>query len=40
MLCGTNMDGIVRGPKLIGISAVDGDVGASVIEDSIEPERE
>ena len=40
MLCGTNMDGIFRGSKLIGISAVDGDVGASVIEDSIEPERE
>ena len=40
MLCGTNMDRILGGSKLICISAIDGDVGASVVEDSFEPERE
>ena len=40
MLGGTNMDWILVGSKLIRISAIDGDVGAGVVEDSIEPERE
>ena len=34
------MDGILRGSKLVGISAIDGDVGAGVVKDSIETERE
>ena len=40
MLRGTNMNRILRGSKLIGIGAIDGDVGAGVVEDSLEPERE
>ena len=40
MLSGTNMDRILRGSKLIRISAVDGDVGAGIVQDSFEPERE
>ena len=40
MLGGTNMDRILRGSKLIRISAVDGDVGAGVVQDSFEPEWE
>ena len=38
MLRGTNMNRILRGSKLISISAIDGDVGAGVVEDSLEPE--
>lgn len=40
MLSGADMDGILSRSELIGISPVDGDVGACVIEDSLETERE
>ena len=39
VLGGTDMDRILRGPKLIRSGAIDGDIGAGVVEDSPEPER-
>ena len=38
MLRGTNMDWILRRSKLIGSSAIDGDIGAGIVEDSVESE--
>ena len=40
VLCCTDMDRILGGAKLIRSSAIDGDVGAGVVEDSLEPEWE
>ena len=40
VLGGTNMDWVLRGPEVTLCGAVDGDVGARVVEDPVEPERE
>ena len=40
VLGGTNMDWVLRGPEIAVRGAVDGDVGARVVEDPTKPERE
>ena len=40
VLGGTNMDWVLRRPEVALHGAVDGDVGARVVEDPTKPERE
>ena len=40
VLGGANMDWVLRGPEVTVRGAVDGDVGAGVVEDPTKPERE
>ena len=40
VLSSTNMDWVLRGPEVALCGAVDGDVGAGVVEDPTKPERE
>ena len=40
VLGGADMDWVLRGPEVTLRGAVDGDVGAGVVEDPTKPERE
>ena len=40
VLGGTDVDWVLRGPEVTVRGAVDGDVGAGVVEDPTKPERE
>ena len=40
VLSGADMDWVLRGPEVTLRGAVDGDVGAGVVEDPTKPERE